>query len=85
MVNEYHTREGSLTKRECFNAIKDTLPSSFTDEAKNVYQARLAFGKQREDVKTISEELARAKKEAKEAGGDVDFFATSIGKRLLHS
>ena len=58
MVNEYHVREGSLTKRECFNAIKDTLPISFTDKAKNVYLNRL----HREDIKTIHVEAARIQK-----------------------
>jgi hypothetical protein len=54
-----------LTKRECFNAIKDSLLSIFTDKAKNVDLNRL----QREDVKTISDQLARAKEEGEAAGG----------------
>ena len=52
--------EGTLSKKECFDAIKDTLPSSISDKAKNVYLTRLRL----EDTKKIHAELALAKKEA---------------------
>jgi len=60
------------------NAIKDTPPKLLHGKAKNAYLNRL----RREDIKTISNELARAKKEAKEAGGEVDF--DTISAQMKH-
>jgi hypothetical protein len=63
--------EGTLSKKQCFDAIKDTLPSSISDKAKNVYLSRLHMEKHRQDTKKIHAEVALAKEGAQALGGEV--------------
>ena len=69
---------GVLAKQRAFDAIKDQLPDTISEEAKNMYLGNLAFEaageKQREEVKLLSAELAKAKKDSRDGTVDMNEF-----------
>ena len=82
MVDTRHQDDqGRFTKQECFDAIKDDLPISITQEARDMYQARLAFFKVNDDVKTISAKLADAKAKTEDPNFNAKEFLEQLQKK----
>ena len=74
----FNEKGGVMTKKDIFESIKEddlnSLSSSSRGKVERMYIARLAFEKQREDVKTVYAELKEAK-EALQGGASVDIEA----------